>query len=307
MNLIKKSAIAFTALALLSASCDSDDDKQKSIIGDKEGNVLVTFGSTFEAPQATFKEIDDAAKAKFQGETITWGYTSDDILNKLRKGLGENGLQKDNDSPQEAIVKMIKDGYATLYVQSLHVIPGEEYDELKEAAEKLENEYNGLNIKIGAPLLDSDKDIEDVAKALNTIFANQLAQGPVLLMGHGTPHAADNRYGKIAAELKKLNENFYVGTVEGTGFDANQTTIGAIIENLKQTQATSVTITPLMSIFGDHANNDMNGNTGETNPEDQSWRERLEAEGYTVNCIEKGLGDYPQIVEIWINHLEAIK
>lgn len=50
-----------------------------------------------------------------------------------------------------------------------------------------------------------------------------------------------------------------------------------------------VTITPLMSIAGDHANNDMNGVTGETDPDEQSWRERLEAKGYTVTDVMKGL------------------
>ncbi len=62
-----------------------------------------------------------------------------------------------------------------------------------------------------------------------------------------------------------------------------------------------------MSIAGDHANNDMNGVTGETDPAEQSWRERLEGEGYTVNCIMKGLGDYDEINSIWMNHLKAAK
>jgi sirohydrochlorin cobaltochelatase len=59
----------------------------------------------------------------------------------------------------------------------------------------------------------------------------------------------------------------------------------------------------MMSIAGDHANNDMNGNTGETDPEEQSWRERLEAEGYQVTDVMKGLGDYDEIVAIWMQHL----
>lgn len=309
MNLIKKSAIAFSALALLFASCDSDDDNKKVVSGDKEGTVLVTFGSTFKAPQATFDKIDAAAEIKFPGETIRWGYTSDDILNKLRKGLGEDGLTKDNDTPEEAIKQMIKEGFSKFNVQSLHVIPGEEYDELKEALEELESEYQGLETKLGAPLLTSDADIKKVAQILAAKFSTEVEAGPVLFMGHGTPHAADNRYGKIAAELKKINSNFYVGTVEGIGFENNTTSISGIITELKAlpNQPQSVTITPLMSIAGDHANNDMNGRSESNDPEEQSWRDRLEAEGYVVNCVMKGLGEYPEIIDIWMDHLEAIK
>ena len=123
----------------------------------------------------------------------------------------------------------------------------------------------------------------------------------------GTPHASDGQYVKFEAKLKALNPNFYVGTVEGTAFEAGESSIGGIITKLNalSVKPTTVTISPLMSIAGDHANNDMNGNTGETDPAEQSWRERLDAEGYTVNCVMKGLGDYPEIDAIWMSHLET--
>ncbi|WP_083631219.1 sirohydrochlorin cobaltochelatase [Labilibacter marinus] len=309
MNLIKKAFCVCGAAALMFTSCEKDDTTKPITLGDKEGILLVTFGSTYEAPQATFNNMDKAAKTKYAGEEIRWGYTSTDILNKLRKGLGENGIQKDNDTPEEAMTQMVKDGYAKFNVQSLHVIPGEEYDELLEANEKVEKEFPGVEIVVGKPLLDSDEDIKVVAKILANKFNDLVTMGPVLFMGHGTPHAADDRYLKLDAELKKLNANFFVGTVEGIGFDAGTTSIGAIVTKLQALtpQPTSVTITPLMSIAGDHANNDMNGNTGEIDVNEQSWRERLVGAGYTVNSVMKGLGDYDEINQIWLNHLEAVK
>ena len=107
---------------------------------------------------------------------------------------------------------MIKDGYSKFSVQSLHVIPGEEFrDELLETIEDIEVKYEGVKFTVGKPLLDSDADIKAVAEVLNTKFANELADGPVLFMGHGTPHElGDSKYAKLEAELKKLNENFYV-------------------------------------------------------------------------------------------------
>ena len=300
------------ASTLLFASCDDDDDKKEFKPGDKEGILLVTFGSSYEAPQATFANMDQAAKATFVGEEIRWGFTSDLILNILRKGEGENGIQKDNDTPQEALKKMAEEGYGKFTVQSLHVIPGEEFDELVEAVEDFKDEYEGVEVSVGRPLLDTDADITAVATVMAAKFAAEVTDGPVLFMGHGTPHEADNRYAKLETELQKINANFFVGTVEGIGFEkegTEGTSIGSILErvNAISPKPTTVTISPLMSIAGDHANNDMNGNTGETVVEEQSWRERLVGAGYTVECVMKGLGDYNEINAIWMSHLQTAK
>lgn len=312
MNWIKRSAIVLSAIALIFASCDKDDDNKKVVLGDKDGILLVTFGSSFPEPQKTFENIDAAAKAKFTGKTIEWGFTSDLIINKLRQGKGEGSLKGiiiDNNSPQEALELMVKDGFSKFDIQSLHVIPGREFDELEEAIEAFKEKYEGVQVKVGRPLLDTDADIKKIANILAAKFATEITKGPVLFMGHGTPHKADGQYSKLQAELTKINPNFFVGTVEGIGFEAGTTSIGGILTKLEaiSPKPTKVTITPLMSIAGDHANNDMNGLTEETDPAEQSWRERLEGAGYTVNCIMKGLGDYDEINSIWMNHLEAVK
>jgi len=310
-NFLKSLLVAGVALSALTA-CDKDEDDNNVTLGDKDGILLVTFGSSYEEPQATFTNIDNVAKAKFSGEEIRWGYTSDIILNKLRQGNGEgslNGQIIDNDTPEEALKVMIEDGYSKFSIQSLHVIPGEEYDELLETVEKIEEEYEGVEIAVGAPLLSTQEDIIAVAKFLADKFSAEVTNGPVLFMGHGTPHEADGQYVKLQTELHKLNANFFIGTVEGIGFDAGKTSIDGLITKLAALtpKPTNVTITPLMSIAGDHANNDMNGVTGETDPAEQSWKERLEAEGYTVNTVMKGLGDYDEINAIWMSHLEAVK
>ena len=68
-----------------------------------------------------------------------------------------------------------------------------------------------------------------------------------------------------------------------------------------------------MSIAGDHANNDMSSTDTEEDGkklplEEQSWRNQIAAQGWTVECHLKGLGDYPAINQLWIKHLkDAIK
>ena len=53
-----------------------------------------------------------------------------------------------------------------------------------------------------------------------------------------------------------------------------------------------------MVVAGDHAINDMAGE------EEDSWKSRLEAEGYEVTCVLKGLGEYPAIQELFIQHVK---
>lgn len=55
-----------------------------------------------------------------------------------------------------------------------------------------------------------------------------------------------------------------------------------------------------MVVAGDHAINDMSGD------EDDSWKSTFEKAGYEVECILKGLGEYPAVRQIYVKHaLEA--
>ena len=47
-----------------------------------------------------------------------------------------------------------------------------------------------------------------------------------------------------------------------------------------------VVLEPLMVVAGDHANNDMAGD------EEDSWKSQLQASGYEVECVLKGLGEF---------------
>lgn len=275
-----------------------------------DGILLVTFGSSFEAPQAVFKSIDITAKETFSSAEIRWAYTSDFIIRRLREGKGHGALKGksiENDTPSQAITKMVEDGYSKISVQSLHVIPGDEFDDLKQTIAEARTAYPTLQITLGVPLLTSDADIKAVAKILYDKFEGDIEAGrSICLMGHGTTHKADVQYGKLDAELKKLYPHFYVGTVEGIAFEAehNNSSIGGIIDRLDHKR--EVLISPLMSIVGDHANNDMVGQTGTLNVEGQSWLERLENEGFSVQTVMVGLGEYPELRALWMQHLQSV-
>ncbi|MDA3853480.1 MAG: sirohydrochlorin cobaltochelatase [Bacteroidales bacterium] len=277
----------------------------------KRSILLVTFGSSYAQPHQTFKTIEYAARTHFAVDSIAWAYTSQFIIRKLREGRGQGvlaGKKMTISTPKATLEQMIQAGDSSFAVQSLHVIPGDEYDELLEAVEVVKAEHQEVDIKVGKPLLYSDEDITAVAKVLAAKFADAVQEGPVCFMGHGTPHIADDRYQKMQIALQKIHPHFYVATVEGTSFEFGESTIGhsiAAIDTISP-KPRSVTITPLMSIAGDHANNDMNGVSGHGHPEEMSWREHLEASGYIVHDVMKGLGDYEEINAIWMHHLESV-
>ena len=56
---------------------------------------------------------------------------------------------------------------------------------------------------------------------------------------------------------------------------------------------------PLMIVAGDHATNDMSGD------DEDSWKSIFTREGYEVECVLRGMGEYPGIRRIILDHLRA--
>ena len=70
-----------------------------------------------------------------------------------------------------------------------------------------------------------------------------------------------------------------------------------VLAQLRQRWGSSVHLVPLLLVAGDHARNDMAGGGPD------SWRSRLEAEGYTVRVTLRGLGLLPAVRELYRTHL----
>ena len=55
-----------------------------------------------------------------------------------------------------------------------------------------------------------------------------------------------------------------------------------------------------MIVAGDHAKNDMAGD------DQESWFSQFRAAGFETEAVLKGLGEYPDIRNILVEHLKAI-
>ncbi|WP_320018958.1 sirohydrochlorin cobaltochelatase [Labilibaculum manganireducens] len=256
----------------------------------KTGILLVSFGSSYPETRATFQHIEEEVKATFPDLEIHWAFTSKIIRNKLRS-RGET-----IDSPAEALAKMGEEGFTNVAVQSLHVIPGEEYENLKTTVEAFSGMPKGIDlVQLGKPLLYHQNDIENLGDVLLQNLPEGMVEGDVLVfMGHGTHHPANVYYPGMQYYLWEKNPNVFLAAVEGYP-ELNQ-----VIEKLETRKVNKVWLLPFMTIAGDHARNDMAGE------EVESWKSVLEARGYKTEAVLRGMADQDDVVRIWIEHLKEV-
>ena len=255
----------------------------------KKGILLVAFGSTIPEAQVSFENIDRSVKKAFPGVEVYWAYTSRIIIAKMAKE------GKHLSTPVEALARMMGEKFTHVAVQALHVIPGEEFHGLVQNVRRFEGMSKGIEqITVGYPLLATSEDLQEVAKAMITIIPpERKKKDAVVFMGHGTHHPADVYYAALNYHLRKLDPNIFVGTVEGWP------DIEDLIVDLKEEGVEKAYLMPLMSVAGDHARNDMAG------PEANSWKSILEKEGIKCQPVLKGLAEYQEFVDIWLDHLKT--
>lgn len=256
----------------------------------KKGILLVSFGTSYANAQNALDNIEEEVKKAFPDVEVRWAYTSNIIRRKLKK-QGQS-----IDSPSEALARMGSDGFTHIAVQSLHVIPGEEYESLRKTVSAFNHiPKNTKAILIGKPLLYAHQDVSNLTEALVNTFPSEIKKDEaVLLMGHGTHHPSNIYYPGMQFYLSQKSPMYFMGTVEG------YPELSDIIPTLKAQKVKTIWLMPFMSVAGDHAQNDMAGEGPD------SWKSQLEAEGFKVNVVMKGLAEYDSIVQIWVNHLTEV-
>lgn len=247
----------------------------------EKGAVLVVhFGTTYDDTRAlTIDAINAKMRETFPGVEVREAWTSRIILRKLKS----RGVEKLN--PTEALIKLHEEGYTHILVQSTNIIEGTEMKELRREVESLS--LNFKDIRVGNPLLYAPEDYAIVVKSVCAAMDGAHKGGQKVLVGHGTPDPATASYAMFDYMLKSEGHaDYHVGTVEGyPAFDD-------ALRLLKSGKVKTVTLAPLMFVAGDHARNDIAG----------EWKEELEKKGYKVNLYLKGLGENPDVQDLFIAH-----
>ena len=249
--------------------------------GDKAALLMVHFGTSYADTRAlTIDAINAKAREAFPDLEVREAYTSRIIIRKL----GRDGLKKV--TPLEALFALRSEGYTHVVVQSTHLIDGVEMESLRHDVESMAPFFK--EIRVGTPLLYSVDDAQRVADILAARHATDRKGAHVLLVGHGTYTPVTATYSQMDYMLKAAGHSrFHVATIEG------YPTLSTALAQIQAAKGKSVTLVPLMFVAGDHARNDIAG----------EWREALEAEGLTATAVMEGLGQVPEIQDLYIDHI----
>ena len=310
--------------------------------------LLVAFGSTWEQAYDTFDKVVADYKSSFPGWDVYLSFSSAICINQAR--AGENVAPKDYYDPEHWLTAIGLAGYKQIIVQSLQVIPGEEYRRVRDNYVKdfMNNRNSDFtdaymksidrNVVVGTPLMAEETDAQILAQTLNNEadVKAAVAEGIVAFMGHGNPEGYDYyggniRYLQLENNLRKINKNYYVGTV-----DMNNTYAEDVLKHIEGGKFKYIVgdipldityeantnkkaqLFVLMSIAGDHAHNDM------SDPDDdESWYSLFNEAGIVTKAYETsfkeacwkkyksgdeyipGLAERSAIRKLWMNHTQA--
>uniref|UniRef100_A0A7C4W0B5 Sirohydrochlorin cobaltochelatase n=1 Tax=Desulfatirhabdium butyrativorans TaxID=340467 RepID=A0A7C4W0B5_9BACT len=256
----------------------------------KKAILLTAFGTSVPEAMKAFDNIEAKARSTFPDVEIRWAFTSKMIRTKLAK------QGKHLDSPEVALAKLMSEGFTHVAVLSLQTIPGEEFHELVQNARLFGQMSGGFEkILVARPLLSSAQDMETVADALLNSIPGRKPTDAIVLMGHGTEHhPSDAIYMAMNAVFQQKDVRTFVATVEG------KMTIEEVIPKLRELKVKKVYLIPLMLVAGDHARNDMAGD------DPDSWKSILKKHGFACEPVLKGTAEYPQVVDVWIDHLKDV-
>lgn len=256
---------------------------------EKKAILVVSFGTSYrQSLEENIGAVERYIADSYPDYEIRRAFTSQMVIDKIKR---RDEVSIDN--MEEAMNRLVKDGFDHLVIQPTHVMNGCEYDKMMAAAAPYEDTF--ASVKYGKPLLGEEKDYDSLIQILlNETESFQKDQTAFVCMGHGTEHHANEVYERLNVQLRKSGHfNYYIGTVEATP------TLEDVIAEVKKEDYKRVVLLPLMIVAGDHANNDMAGD------EEDSWKTAFVSEGYEVECMLKGMGSYKGVQEMFLNHVTA--
>ena len=249
----------------------------------KQAVVCVSLGASVPAGRENITAVENVLRRAAQDRVFISAFTSPTVRRILRE-RGETVY-----SVEEALEALWRQDVTEVLVQPTHILRGHEYNKLKREAETWRDRFESL--RIGRPLLTDADDLQMLAAGLSATYPARAGE-TLVLFGHGTDHAANLVYPALQTAFHLAGRSdVLVGTAEGWP------AFGDVLAQLKARNGKNVHLVPLF-VAGDHALNDMAGG------DPDSWKSRLEAEGFAVRSTLRGLGLMPAVQEMYRIHLE---
>ncbi|MBW8016157.1 MAG: hypothetical protein FVQ82_08220 [Planctomycetes bacterium] len=272
------SKITTISLILLTFAFSGCGNPAQNNSSDKPAIVMVAFGTSKPQARKVYDYIDSKVKGKYSSHEVRWAFTSEFIQRKLAK----QGIVIRN--PQQVVADLKREGFKSAVFQSLHVSPGQEFNEIAAVY------VSGFKIAVGKALLSSDADIEAVIKALGKDIKTGSAN---IIASHGNRHHPEfnKQLLAFAKKIEPLYSNVFVCSVEG-----QPGTEKLKKASLLTKKTGSANFIPLMIVAGDHIMNDVVGDEAE------SWKNIV---GAKQNFRARPLGYNDKVIDIYLEHLNS--
>ncbi len=250
----------------------------------KQAILVVSFGTThLETLQKNITSLEQTIAEAFPNQTVFRAFTSPVIRRILdqRFEIRVPGVE-------EAVEQILQSGYEEITVQPALLIPGGEYDRLVAAL----REYEGrIEIRLGLPLLWAEQDLDVLLEIVKKNYV--IPKDSILLMvGHGTEHPANWYYVALAEKMKNSHQSrMRLCTVDATP------SFQEIVRELQCGTLRNITAVPLMLVAGNHAKNDMMGESSD------SLCSQLKAAGFSVTCRMEGMGHLVEIQQLYCQRI----
>ncbi len=251
-------------------------------MGGKKALLVISFGTSYEETrEKTIGACEKALSLSFPDYDLKRAFTSRFIIRKLAR---RDGLAVD--TPVMAVERLLQEQYDQVLIQPLTILSGQEYSrKILHPLFPFRKYFRSFTL--GEPLIYHDRDYDALLDALEGQVPSLESDEALVFMGHGSDSPANAVYSCLQLKARDRDLPWEIGCVEG--YPGPE----ILLNNLKKRNVRRVHLMPLMLVAGDHARNDMAGDDPE------SWRSLFSAAGYEVECHLSGLGENPQIQQIF--------
>ena len=251
--------------------------------GDKAALVVVHSGTVSAgAEQETIVPFNQLLKTAFPDMDFREAWSSRAVVRQM----ASLGLYKK--TPAEVLAELRRDGYTHVLIQSSDIVDGDEMDVLRREAARARADFKC--VRIGEPLFHSVDDYSKVAELLGKIYTTKKTANVFLCFG--SPVGGNESYAMFDYVLHDQGfEDSYVAVADG------YPSLGSLLKLLKRDKQKRINLIPCVFVADDAFRTSVL----------QKWQRLLLGEGYKVNVIDEGIGELPEIRNIFLRHAEDAK
>ena len=276
----------------LTGDASLDDPLNQDDIGEKEILVL-SFGTSYNYSRyMTNGGIERAIAAAYPDWSVRRGFTANIIIDHVASRDGEI-----IDDVDQALQRAVDNGVKELIVCCTHLMEGHEYNDIIDSVLEYQDSFESVGVTRPLFGMNDSLELDPIIEIITSIMTNYVdGETAIVYMGHGTDADSDADYGALQEALTAAGyDNYYITTVESETWNTER-----VLSEMEGKGYTKVVLRPLMVVAGDHAHNDMAG------LEDDTIRSMFEAAGYETDCILDGLGQVPEIQQLYVDRVQEV-